>query len=174
VSGLDWTVFDPDLLARNIAARDRPEGLHHPDNCGPCEDCVEFLRRPPELPGAKPPTAEQLHRHAERFGSELIAETAREYGVDLRLRKRADAPKRQRRTSAGLEQEFAQLYFERRMVLSAVADVLNISDRRAATLLKRLEAAGWHRNDVVTAGQFSKPQEIPLNHAASAGEKGAG
>ncbi len=57
-------------------------------------------------------------------------------------------------------------------MLDVVADVLNISDRRAAALRAELAAAGWHRNDTVTAVDFSKPQNERLEQAVSEGEIG--
>ena len=81
-------------------------------------------------------------------------------------------PKRQRRMSAALKADFARLYFTERKVLDVVADVLNISDRRAAALRAELAAAGWHRNDTVTAVDFSKPQNERLEQAVSEGEIG--
>jgi len=175
VSALDWSSFDAALLTENVAARERPEGLHHPGNCGPCDDCREWLQPMPHLEGASTPTRGQLLRHAEKFGWECVRETAREYGIDLRVKATPRGrPKRQRRTNDALRRQFAELYFERQLVLGAVADALNISDRRASELRHALEAEGWHRGDVVTAGNFPKPQKIPSADAGLRSGKVAG
>src|SRR5262245_21433620 len=41
---LDWSQFDPELLARNIALREGNEKvLLHPAGCGPCQECIDFI-----------------------------------------------------------------------------------------------------------------------------------
>jgi hypothetical protein len=183
MSALCWDDFDPELLARNIALRDETSNVPvHPGRCAPCADCAEVLasvrsRLSGRALGTVTPEAfrQSLIRHAAKFGPGCVAETAKQYGVDLKVRApAADRPKRQQRTTPKLREEFARLYFERRIALGAVADVLNISDRRAATLRKELEAEGWHRDNSVVVASFAKPQKIPRNHAGSRVEKAAG
>lgn len=111
--------------------------------CGNCPACLDrtnaILSAPAPRPKPAGPTAEQLHRHAERFGPELVKETAKELGVDLRLRKVEPKPKRQRRTGPSLREQVAELH-GRGMMPAAIADVCNISDRRAAELIRELDA----------------------------------
>ena len=86
------------------------------------------------------PTPEQLHRHAERFGPESVQETADMYGIDLSIRKRTGQPKRRRRTSEELRRDVAELR-GRGMVPLAIADTLNVSDRRVSEILRELGQA---------------------------------
>jgi hypothetical protein len=82
-----------------------------------------------------PPTVEQLRKHAERFGGELVRETAAAFGLDLDARVVAEKPKRQRRTGPTLKTQVLDLR-ERGIMPTAIADTLNISDRRVASILR--------------------------------------
>ena len=86
------------------------------------------------------PRAEQLHRHAEKFRSEGVAEVARAYGIELVVRD-ADAkrPRRSRRTTAALEAQVVDLR-ARGLIPTAIADTLNLADRRVQEILRRREA----------------------------------
>ena len=147
---LNWSPFDPELLARNIAMREQgaPAVPLHPGRCGPCEDCQEYRG----AAGPRPASAglEAFVRHAERFGSELVVETARtrltltelaklEGELALLGRRNGGRPveTRQRRTSSELRRQVAALR-ERGLVPLAIADALNISDRRCRKLLADL------------------------------------
>src|SRR5690348_15485063 len=86
MSTLDWSLHDPDLLRRAIEQREAdPDSTipQHPDRCGPCDDCAEYLREHGggrwTLPDASPPTVDALVTHARKFGVECVIETAREY-----------------------------------------------------------------------------------------------
>jgi len=91
MSAIAWEDFDPKLLTKNIADRARPGGRHHPRNCGPCEDCAEFLleNRGGRLPAGHPGIdLKGLLRHARRFGTECIYETVIGVGLStLELRR---------------------------------------------------------------------------------------
>lgn len=83
------------------------------------------------------PTSEALHRHAERFGSEFVKETAELFGIDLRnvaARAKTDE-KRTRRTTETLRAKVLNLH-ERGVVATAIADTLNVSDRRVVQILR--------------------------------------
>ena len=62
------------------------------------------------------------------------------YGIDLSIRKRTGEPKRRRRTSEQLRREVAELR-GRGMVPLAIADSLNVSDRRVSEILRELGQA---------------------------------
>lgn len=86
-----------------------------------------------EFPSA--PSAEQLRRHAARFGAEGINETGAAYGIDLGRKIRDETkPSRQRRSSAQLRAEVIELH-SRGVLPEAIADTLNVSDRRVKALL---------------------------------------
>jgi len=84
-----------------------------------------------------PPSSEALHKHAARFGPEFVKETAGAFGVPLAGV--AAAPKskdkRQRRTTETVTAKVLNLH-QRGVVAAAIADQLNISDRRVATILQ--------------------------------------
>jgi hypothetical protein len=107
-------------------------------------------------------TAEQLRKHAARFGPEMVAETAVAAGIDVRQRsKRQPAPaRRQRRSSQQITQQVLELR-GRGLVVSAIADSLNISDRRARQII----AATTATNGSTKVSQFAKPHQLSLNHA---------
>jgi hypothetical protein len=79
-----------------------------------------------------PVTAGSLRRHMKRFGVEGTETVAVEVGVTVAAR----APSRRRRTTEILVQEAAELRV-RGLIPAAIADVLNISDRRCRALLSR-------------------------------------
>jgi hypothetical protein len=85
----------------------------------------------------RPLAIEDLHRHAARFGPECVKETARVYGGELRNLAVVpkSAAKRQRRTTESLRMEILALR-DRGVVPAAIADTLNLSDRRVAEILK--------------------------------------
>jgi len=93
MSAASWEDYDPGLLARNIAHRDRAGGLHHPGSCGPCEDCSQFqqeqtIYKALRVRGASSVTWKSLRQHARRFGSELVYETGQQSGLPaLELRR---------------------------------------------------------------------------------------
>jgi hypothetical protein len=111
--------------------------------CGDCPACLE--RTAALLAADEPehrlcegaPSAERLLRHAERFGPELVKETAAELGVSLRV-KAGPRPKRRRRTSAELLAQVAELR-SRGLLPAAIADALNVSDRRVRDVLAGLD-----------------------------------
>jgi len=82
------------------------------------------------------PTSEALHRHAERFGPDFVKETAEAYGIDLRnvSARPKSAEKRTRRTTETLKTKVLNLH-ARGVVPTAIADVLNVSDRRVKEIL---------------------------------------
>jgi hypothetical protein len=91
------------------------------------------------------PTVAEFLTHARRFGPECVVETARdilgehelrELEVGLVLSVGPTDRLRQRRTTADLAGQVRAL-FERGLVPSAIADALNISDRRVAGILSK-------------------------------------
>lgn len=101
---------------------------------------------PIELPS---PTLKQFIRHAERFGPELVVETARtcltsdevnvlELAIIECGRKngKRTTGSRRRRTTDKLEEHVLELD-RRGMVRTAIADTLNIADRRVAEILRK-------------------------------------
>ena len=78
-------------------------------------------------------------RHAERFGTEGVADVAREYEADMRRLKKEDKPKLRRRTNDELRGQVLELV-SRGVVKTAIADTLNISDRRIDAILKAAAA----------------------------------
>jgi hypothetical protein len=81
------------------------------------------------------PTVAQLRKHAERFGGEFVRETAAAFGIDLRAGSVAEKPKRQRRTGPTLKAQVLDLR-ARGVMPATIADTLNISDRRVASILR--------------------------------------
>lgn len=84
-------------------------------------------------------TAEMFRRHAEKFGPEMVKETAAALGIGLspstiREQKKA-APKYRRRTTASMVADAREMH-ARGVVLTAIADQLNVSDRRVKELLR--------------------------------------
>jgi hypothetical protein len=129
VYGFDAYDFDAALNA----ARSRVEvrkGAHTPGGVATAEQRFWQTSFPT-------PSAEALRRHGDRYGVEGVAETAAAFGIDLRVKRDRARPKRQRRTSANLKAQVLQLH-TRGMVPTAIADVLNVSDRRVKELLREL------------------------------------
>jgi hypothetical protein len=81
-----------------------------------------------------PVTVDGLRRHAERYGPDGVKAVASVRRLDLNVRKVAELPKRRRRTTGDLIEEARRLR-ERGMVTGAIADVLNVPDRRVKELL---------------------------------------
>ncbi|HEY2371391.1 MAG TPA: hypothetical protein VGH82_02475 [Gaiellaceae bacterium] len=81
-----------------------------------------------------PPTAAQLFKHAEKFGPECVNETAAQYGVKLE-RLAVEKPKRQRRSGPTVKAQVLELH-GRGALPAAIADTLNLSDRRVKELLR--------------------------------------
>jgi hypothetical protein len=83
------------------------------------------------------PTAEDLHRHARLHGSGCVADTARAFGgkqIAVTAAPRSTA-KRHRRTTPNLREQVLALH-ARGLVASAIADTLNVADRRVREILK--------------------------------------
>jgi hypothetical protein len=92
------------------------------------------------------PAVAALIRHAEKFGPDCVVETARDYlappelaVLDLELARlnstnRGPGRRRQRRTTVGLRDQVLALN-GRGLAAAAIADTLNISDRRVANIL---------------------------------------
>jgi hypothetical protein len=91
------------------------------------------------------PTVEQFICHAQRFGAEYVRETAERYlaapelaALDAELallaHRNGKPTARQRRTTATLRAQVVELD-RRGLVRAAIADALNISDRRVADIL---------------------------------------
>ena len=60
--------------------------------CGDCPPCLAYtsdvLRVPPSPVTVGPlPTVAGLQKHAERFGPELVAETAAQYGLTVEVKR---------------------------------------------------------------------------------------
>jgi hypothetical protein len=79
------------------------------------------------------PTVQALQRHAQRFGPEGVNEIAEVYG-DLTAVPASVGPKRMRRTGLSLRSQVLALR-DRGIVPSAIADTLNVSDRRVREIL---------------------------------------
>jgi hypothetical protein len=90
--------------------------------------------------GLPAPDREALYVHAEKFGPEGVNETAQVYGVNMKVKKAAPKPKRRRRTTAELRHQVLELH-RRKIVPAAIADTLNVSDRRVAQILRSEQAA---------------------------------
>jgi hypothetical protein len=71
--------------------------------CGECPTCLErtnsLLRAPARRASRAlpPPTADELLRHAEKFGPELVNETAAEHGLDVKVKAEDWKARRDRR-----------------------------------------------------------------------------
>lgn len=79
------------------------------------------------------PTAEQLRRHAERFGPDGVNETARQLGVETCVRP-AQKAKQRRHTTRNLRGQVLELH-RRGAMAEAIADTLDVSDRRVQSIL---------------------------------------
>ena len=96
------------------------------------------LLRSPEGSRFHTITAEMFRRHADKFGPESVRETAAELGVELSrstVTPARKAPKFRRRTTASLTRDVREMR-GRGVVVTAIADSLNISDRRVKELIK--------------------------------------
>jgi hypothetical protein len=84
------------------------------------------------------PREEQLRRHAQRYGNEGVSEIAATIpnGSALAAELTESHGSRQRRTSTPLREQVLALK-NRGMVRAAIADTLNVSDRRVAEILRR-------------------------------------
>jgi hypothetical protein len=115
-------------FASHLAAETRKK--HHPPRAGSAD--VRYWRATFDAP-----SSEALHRHAERFGPEFVKETAGLFGVDLRnVSARAKSPeKRTRRTTETFKAKVLNLH-ARGVISAAIADTLNVSDRRVKEILR--------------------------------------
>jgi len=100
-----------------------------------------------EIP-ALPVSEEKLMRHAKRYGLSGIADVAKAEGINLSSKGGPDKDitlrrkrlKRRRRTDASLRHDVLELYRRGRME-AAIADVVNISERRVKEILAEAQAA---------------------------------
>ena len=81
------------------------------------------------------PTAEELHKHVARFGSDGVAEIKDAYRVTLRNAAPTSKAPRRRHTSESMKAKVLNLR-DRGVVPAQIADSLNISDRRVSDILK--------------------------------------
>jgi hypothetical protein len=83
------------------------------------------------------PTAEDFQRHAYLYGAECVTETARAFGGKQLTVSAAPGSKakRYRRTTPNLRDQVLGLH-ARGLVVSAIADALNVADRRVREILK--------------------------------------
>ena len=86
------------------------------------------------------PNGDAFHRHSQRFGPELVNETAKLLGVDTNVKRERPKVRRQRRTNADLTAQVVELH-SRGAVVAAIADTLNIADRRVTEILASAVAA---------------------------------
>jgi len=81
------------------------------------------------------PTHEALARHAKRYGRDCVSETALEYGLTASAAELAETTgSRRRHTSMPMRKQALALQ-ARGVIPAAIADTLNISDKRARQLL---------------------------------------
>ena len=83
------------------------------------------------------PSAEGLHKHAQRFSPDGVSEIRDAYQVTLLNMSPAPTSKapRTRRTTESMKTKVLNLH-ERGVVPAAIADTLNISDRRVSAILR--------------------------------------
>ena len=83
------------------------------------------------------PSAEGLHKHAERFSPDGVPEIRDAYQVTLLNVSAAPTSKapKTRRTTESMKTKVLNLH-ERGVVPAAIADTLNISDRRVSEILR--------------------------------------
>ncbi len=81
------------------------------------------------------PDGDAFHRHAHRYGTELVNETAKLLGVDTNVKRKPAAVQRHRRTTAELTAQVIELR-SRGVVESAIGDTLNIGDERVRSILR--------------------------------------
>ena len=77
----------------------------------------------------KAPTSNELHRHAEKFTSEGVKELAEVYGVDLTLSSKPTGPRSKKHMTPALREQILDLR-ERGLMPEAIADAMNLSDKR--------------------------------------------
>ena len=82
-----------------------------------------------------PPTHEALARHAKRYGRDCVSETALEYGLAASAAELAETTGTRRRHTSPSMREQALALQARGVIPAAIADTLNISDKRARQLL---------------------------------------
>ena len=81
------------------------------------------------------PTSEELHRHVARFGPDGVAEIRDAYQVTMRSAPPTSKAPKRRHTTETLKAKVLNLH-ERGVVPAAIADQLNISDKRVSAILK--------------------------------------
>jgi hypothetical protein len=81
------------------------------------------------------PDGDALHKHAFRFDTELVNETAKLLGVDTSVKRAPKAAPRQRRTNEDLTAQVLELR-DRNHLPATIADTLNVSDRRVTAILR--------------------------------------
>lgn len=82
------------------------------------------------------PERERLLKHVDRFGTEAVNEVASLYKVNLRVAQPKVKRPRQRRSSGELEAQVLDLRKRGRgLVPAAIADVLNVSEKRVRQIL---------------------------------------
>lgn len=89
----------------------------------------------PDLPA---PARAELEKHAEKFGPGSVARVATVCDVDRVKVPEPKRPSRKRRTTAELRAEVLDLR-AKRMVLTAIADTLNVSDARVRKIVREAE-----------------------------------
>ena len=115
-------------------------------DCGVCAPRVRrFLRVPRarrvDLPGACPPTAAALERHARKFGPAGVAEVAAEFGLTVDLGNARRIERRPtRRRSTGQRDRIADLV-ARGASVESIAEVEDLSPSRARRLIEDLKGA---------------------------------
>lgn len=83
------------------------------------------------------PTAEELHKHVEKFGPELVAETGTQLGVHIKLER---APRVKRRAERRNLLEETRGLAIRGLLGSEIAEALNLSEVRVRQLLEKIQA----------------------------------
>lgn len=88
---------------------------------------------------AQPITEESLRRHAERFGPEGVREVALKSSTKMSrvAANGPNAPKRRRRTTQDLVEQVTELH-TRGLAATAIADTLNLGDRRVREIITAL------------------------------------
>jgi len=88
----------------------------------------------------KAPTSNEFHRHAERFDREGVNEIAAVYRIELNASPARQAgPRSRRHTRPALRQQVIELH-QRGVLLTAIAEALNVSDRRINEVLAQVAA----------------------------------
>ena len=125
-----------DAVVKDTMRRERlgAEVPTHPNLCGPCDDCTEFLSSVEpgrndeavfwDAVGLGHPDPVTLHKHAEKYGRDGMEP----WGM---------GEKRTRSRARPLADDVAGL-LDRGLVPNAIADALGISDRRARSIIAKL------------------------------------